>query len=279
MSHDLSLSRRDLFRTAAALPLAAVVANAAAVDSSAGFHLGVASYTLRNLTRTKAIAALKDLEIKYVSIKDFHAKMKTTPEEWAAARKEFEDAGLTIASGGNISFKSDKEEDIKFNFEYAKAMGFPIIVMAPALKNLPMIEKYCKQYNIKAAIHNHGPEDKDFFPTPQSVLKEVKNMDPRMGLCIDIGHTVRTGVDLMESIQMAGSRLHDMHVKDLKDLTKKETQCIVGYGAMPITKVFRLLKKMKYTGGVMLEYEINANDPVPGMRESMSYMRGVLSAL
>ena len=139
--------------------------------------------------------------------------------------------------------------------------------------------RYCKQYNIKAAIHNHGPEDKDFFPTPQSVLKEVKNMDPRMGLCIDIGHTVRTGVDLMESIQMAGSRLHDMHVKDLRDLMNKDSQCAVGDGKMPIVAIFKQLKKMNYQGNVLLEYEINADDPLPGMHKSFAFMRGVLAGL
>ena len=281
---QLSLSRRDILRTAAALPLAAVGAQAHPMDTVAGFKLGVASYSLRSMTRTKAIAALKELDVKFVNIKDFHSKIKVSPEEWAAARKEFEDAELQIIGGGNISFKTEEDAEMKLNFDYAKAMGFPVIVMAPTVKNLPLIEKYVKKYNIKAAIHNHGPEDKT-FPTPQSVLKEVKNMDPRMGLCIDIGHTARAGVDILESIKEAGPRLHDMHVKDLKDpLSKdekkaKDSQVSVGQGVLPIAKIFKLLKSMKYSGGVMLEYEINANDPLPGMKESFAYMRGVLAGI
>ncbi len=278
MSQDFSFSRRDLLRGAAALPLAASGLQAHPLDASAGFKLGVASYSLRSMTRAKAIAALKELDVKYVNIKEFHAKIKSSPEEWAAARKDFDDAGLQILGGGNITFNSENEDDVKLNFDYAKAMGFPLIVMAPTVKTLPIIEKYVKKYNIKAAIHNHGPEDKT-FPTPQSVLKEVKNMDPRMGLCIDIGHTSRTGTDILESIKEAGARLHDMHVKDLKDPMNKDSQVAVGQGALPIAKIFRLLKSMKYSGAVMLEYEINANDPLPGMKESFAYMRGVLAGI
>lgn len=278
MSQDFSFSRRDLLRGAAALPLAAAGVQAHPLDASAGFKLGVASYSLRSMTRAKAIAALKELDVKYVNIKEFHAKIKSSPEEWAAARKDFDDAGLQILGGGNITFNSENEDDVKLNFDYAKAMGFPLIVMAPTVKTLPIIEKYVKKYNIKAAIHNHGPEDKT-FPTPQSVLKEVKNMDPRMGLCIDIGHTSRTGTDILESIKEAGARLHDMHVKDLKDPMNKDSQVAVGQGALPIAKIFRLLKSMKYNGAVMLEYEINPNDPLPGMKESFAYMRGVLAGI
>jgi sugar phosphate isomerase/epimerase len=254
------------------------------MDTSAGFKLGVASYSLRSMTRTKAIAALKELDVKFINIKEFHSKIKVAPEEWVVARKEFEDAGIQILGGGNITFKTEEEAEMKLNFDYAKAMGFPLIVMAPTVKNLPIIEKYVKKYNIKAAIHNHGPEDK-IFPTPQSVLKEVKNMDPRMGLCIDIGHTARAGVDILESIKEAGSRLHDMHVKDLREpmakdeKVAKESQVSVGQGVLPVAKMFKLLKSIKYSGAVMLEYEINANDPLPGMKESFAYMRGILAGI
>ena len=112
--------------------------------------------------------------------------------------------------------QKDDEADIRSKFEYAKRAGFPLIVCAPTAETLPKLEKYVKEYDIKIAVHNHGPEDKN-FPTPQSVLKAVKGMDPRCGLCMDIGHTSRTGADIVESIQEAGPRLLDMHTKDLAD--------------------------------------------------------------
>ncbi len=141
-----------------------------------------------------------------------------------------------------------------------------------------MLEKYVKQYNIKIAVHNHGPEDK-YFPTPQSVLTAVKNMDPRCGLCMDIGHTSRTGVNIVDSIAEAGPRLLDMHTKDLADPMVKESQVAVGEGKLPIKQIFAQLIKMKYKGCVNLEYEIKDNDPLPGMKKSFVYMRGILDEL
>jgi len=104
-------------------------------------------------------------------------------------------------------------------------------------------------------------------------------MDPRMGLCIDLGHTARTGTDVVQAIADAGPRLLDMHAKDLRDFSAKESQCIVGEGIMPFPDIFRQLEKMKYAGYVNLEYEIEPDNPMPGMQQSFAYMRGVLAGL
>jgi sugar phosphate isomerase/epimerase len=136
-----------------------------------------------------------------------------------------------------------------------------------------------KEYNIMAAIHNHGPEDKGFFPGPQDVLKAVKGMDERVGLCVDLGHTARTGTNPLEGVKMAGKRLHDIHSKDLADMMNKDSQVAVGDGVLPIPQIFQYLMKSGYKGGVMLEYEINADNPLPGMQKSFAYMRGVLAGL
>jgi sugar phosphate isomerase/epimerase len=104
-------------------------------------------------------------------------------------------------------------------------------------------------------------------------------MDTRMGLCIDIGHTARTGADIVESIRLAGPRLHEMHFKDLKDKTAKESQVAVGEGVLPIREIFEQLIKQKYTGYCSLEYEIHETDPLPGMQTSFAYMRKVLAEM
>jgi len=271
-------SRRTFLGASAAAVAASHVGLGATSEDPREFKLGIATYSLRKFPRAQAIAMLKQMKVKYVNIKDFHLPMNASPEEIRAGRKEFEDAGFIIEGGGNITFSKDDEQDIRKNFEYAKLAGMPIIVCAPTHATLPKMEKYAKEYNIKIAVHNHGPEDKH-FPTPQSVLDVVKNMDPRMGLCIDCGHTSRTGVDVVESIKVAGPRLHSMHVKDLADAKVKESQCDVGDGVLPIVGIFKQLHRMNYTGGVMLEYEINENDPMMGIEKSLSYMRGVMAGL
>ena len=153
-----------------------------------------------------------------------------------------------------------------------------IVAGDPAPEILPRIEKFVKEYDMQFAIHNHGPEDK-IWHSPLDVLKAVKNMDPRMGCCIDVGHTVRAGTDVVQAIQEVGPRLFDVHMKDLTDFNKKESQVAVGEGIMPVKGIFEALIAMKYPGFVDLEYEINADDPMPGVIESFAYMRGVLAGM
>jgi len=247
--------------------------------AGANFELGVASYSFRKFSRAQAIAMTKQLGTPYLNIKpDFHLPLNSTPEEIDAAKKEFADAGIILVGCGTVNFHSTDEADIRSKFEYAKRAGFPLIVAAPTHETLPKLEPFVKEYNIKIAVHNHGPEDKN-FPTPQSVLEVVRGLDPRMGLCIDVGHTARTGVDVVASIAEAGSRLLDMHVKDLANTRERESQVAVGEGKLPFPQIFLQLIKMKYNGCVNLEYEIHPEDPLPGMQKSFSYMRGVLAGI
>jgi sugar phosphate isomerase/epimerase len=244
-----------------------------------GIKLGIATYTFRSFDRAKTIEMLKLVQAPWISVKDgVHFSYSATPEELKQVRAEFDAAGLKLMSAGNISLAQDDPGYLRQRFEIARNLGLSMMVCIPTHSNIRTVEKLVKEYNIKAAIHNHGPEQKD-FPSPQSVLEVVRHMDPRVGLCIDIGHTARCGVDVVKSIALAGRRLFDMHVKDLGDFTKASSQCDVGEGIMPFPAIFKQLKKMKYQGCVNLEYEINPKDPLPGVLRSMSYMRGVLAGL
>jgi len=240
--------------------------------------LGVASYSFREFQRGAMIRGIKQLGIKYLSVKEMHLPFKSTLEEREKASQQFKTAGLEVTSGGVIYLLKEDEADIRYHFQYAKEAGMPMIIIGPSMKTLPMVERFVKEYNIKAAIHNHGPEDKH-FPSCRDALKAIQNMDPRIGVCIDIGHEVRTGNDLVESVALSGTRLLDFHIKDLKVATDRGSQCAVGDGILPIAGMLRQMKKMNYQGNVMLEYEINADDPLPGMQKSFAFLRGVLAGL
>jgi len=277
-----STTRRGFFGAAAGIAgwtmAGARPAAAKVVPEPWGIKLGVATYSLRSFDRAKAIETIKALQTPWISIKEFHLRYVLPAEELQAGRREFEAAGLKIMSGGNVDLKSDDPAVLRKSFEYAKNAGMPMMVCAPTHTNLKALEALVKEYNIKLAIHNHGPEDKQ-YPTPKSVLDAIQGLDRRIGLCMDIGHSARAGADVVGSIADAGSRLFDMHVKDLRDFSPKAQQVDVGDGAMPFPGIFKQLKKMGYTGCVNLEYEINAKDPLPGMQRSFSYMRGVLAGL
>ena len=247
-------------------------------SDDAAVKLGVASYSLRNFPRQQAIEMTRSLGVRYINFKSVHLAYDAASTEFAAARAELAAAGLELVGGGMITFDTDTDEGVRKYFDYARAAGMPLIVFTSKASLLPRIEKFARQYDIKAAIHNHGPEDPN-FPSPYDALRAIKGMDPRMGLCIDVGHTVRAGADVVRAVVDAGPRLLDMHAKDLRDFKSVESQCAVGEGKMPIAEIFRELRKMRYAGCVNLEYEIEPDNPLPGMKQSLAYMRGALAGI
>jgi sugar phosphate isomerase/epimerase len=239
--------------------------------------LGLASYSMREFPLDQALAWAKLMNVKYMTFKDVHVPRTDPPEATRALRAKIEAAGITIMGGGTITIPNDPVK-IKKEFEYAKNAGFPLIYIDPDPAALDTIEQMAKTYDIRAVIHNHGPEDKR-WPRPQDAYAAVKSRDRRLGLCIDIGHTTRTGTDPVQACRECRDRLYDMHVKDLLVKSDKDSQTEVGRGVIDFPGLFRTLIAIGYQGQVGLEYEINAKDPVPGITESMAYMRGLLAGV
>jgi sugar phosphate isomerase/epimerase len=242
-------------------------------------RLGIASYTFRNFSRAQLIASMKQLNVFALNAKDVKDHLPMDPQQEAAALSDYAAANIQLHAAGTIYLDKDEDADIRSKFEYCKRAGINTIVAGdPTPQTLPRIEKFVKEYDIRIAIHNHGPEDK-LWPSPLDVLKAVKNLDPRIGCCIDVGHTVRAGTDVVQAIREVGPRLHNMHMKDLTDFTSKESQVAVGEGKMPVRQIFEALVAIDYKGFVDLEYEIHADDPMPGVTESLSTMRTALAGL
>ena len=287
---DRTFSRREFLSTGAAMATTAAIGASRAngqpllaklsppqADATLP-KLGIASYSLRNFSRERAIEMARSLGARYINFKSVHLPYDASAAEFATARSELAAAGLQLVGGGTITFETDTDDGVKKYFDYARAAGMPTIVCTCKPAVLPRIGKFAKQYDIKIAVHNHGPEDEN-FPSPYDVLKAVRGMDPRMGLCIDLGHTVRAGTDPVKAVADAGRRLHDMHAKDLRDFKSAESQCIVGEGKIPIAEIFRQLRAIGYQGYVNLEYEIEPDNPLPGMQQSFAFMRGVVAGL
>ena len=251
----------------------------ATADAGLAIRLGIASYTFRNFSWAEMIGFLKQARVSDMNLKDTKDHLPADAVEEIKALGDYVSAGIKLHAAGTIYFPKDEDADIRAKFEYAKRAGIGAIVAGdPAPTTLPRIEKFVKEYDIKFALHNHGPEDK-LWPSPLDVLKVMKTMDPRMGCCIDVGHTVRAGTDVVEAIKQAGPRVFNVHMKDLTSFTEKESQVEVGQGKMPVKKIFETLMGIGYAGFVDLEYEINEKDPLPGVIESLAFMRGVLAGM
>jgi sugar phosphate isomerase/epimerase len=279
-----AFSRRTFFQTAAAAAAWSTIGRASRATaapltpSGAGaLKLGLASYSTRKLTLDQTLEAAKALGVKYMTFKDVHLPRTDSPEATRALRAKIEAAGITIMGGGTLTFKNDPAA-IEKDFQYAKNAGFPLIFVSPDPAALDTVEQLAKRYDIVVALHNHGPEDK-LWPRPQDAYAAVKSRDKHIGLCIDVGHSLRAGVDPVQACRECRDRLYDLHVKDLAVKTDKDSQVEVGRGVIDFPGLFRTLIDIGYQGQVGLEYEIKADAPVPGIIESISYMRGVLAAL
>ena len=246
-------------------------------DQWLGLKVGVASYTLGKLPLEDAIKAVRRVGLKYVSVKDFHLPLKSTAEQRAAATQKFKDAGITPLSCGNITMSND-EANIRQAFEYARDAGFPTIVCSPHPDSMPILDRMVKEFDIKLAIHNHGPEDKR-FPSPYDVWEAVQRYDQRIGLCIDVGHTARAKVDPAESILKCRARLYDLHFKDINSIEPKGSTVEAGRGVLDLPSILKALLEIGYPHLVSFEYEKDANDPIPGLAESVGYTKALLTGL
>jgi len=283
---DAPLSRRNFVLSGAMAAAATLVPAPVGAESSfapdqspAPVRLGLASYTFRNFTRAQLIGFMKDLNLDDLNAKDAKDHLPMDPAAEVQALADYKAAGIRLHAAGTISLSTDSDDDMRGKFEYLKRAGIGVMVAGdPTLQDLPRVEKFAREYDIRVAIHNHGPEDK-MWHSPLDVLKAVGNMDPRIGCCIDVGHAARAGTDVVKAIHTVGPRLFNMHMKDLTDFSSKESQVAVGDGKMPVRGIFEALIAIKYRGFVDLEYEVHADDPMPGVSKSFAYMRGVLAGM
>ena len=249
---------------------------AASKSPAPPFQIGMASYTFREFPMEQAIAMTARLGVKRISFKDVHLALNSSPAQIQAAVAKVREAGLELYAGGVIYMRSEAE--VNRAFDYAKAAGMGIIVGVPNHDLLELVNRKVKDYNIRVAVHNHGPTDK-VYPTPESAYERIRKLDPRIGLCIDVGHTQRSGIDPSEPALKYADRLIDIHIKDVTEATEKGSTNEMGRGVIDIPKFLRTLVKINYKGTLALEYEKDPKDPLPGAAESIGYERGVLAAL
>jgi sugar phosphate isomerase/epimerase len=273
------MTRRRAVKTAAVLAAGAWTGAALQAEAVApAFQLGLATVSLSKFPPDKVIAAAQKLELHNVSLFGTHCPWADgTPEQCRTAAQPFKDAGLTVTGCGVINLPNE-ESAVRRAFDNAQAVGLPTMICKPARDAFPLVEKFVKQYNLRLAVHNHGPGDKD-YPSPFDAWKAVEPYDKRIGLCIDVGHAYRAGADPAEAIRKCHERLYDVHLKDsLAEVGAKEDIPVeVGRGRMDIKGIFAALIEVKYSHIVAFEYEKHEDDPTVGLLESVRYVRKILA--
>lgn len=250
--------------------------SASAPAAEETFRQGIAGYSFVHFKLDESLAMMRKTDLKYLCIKDFHLPMKSTAEEIAAFHAKLKESGVTGYAVGPIYMKT--REAIDQAFDYAKRVGVDLIIGIPNTEDLSHVEQKVKEYGtIRYAIHNHGPGDK-IYPNADTIMGHIKNLDSRVGMCLDIGHTMRYGNDPYADLEKYAKRIFDMHLKNVTSATHDGTTCELGRGVIDIPRIVKVLRKTKYSGVAGLEYEKDMKDPLAGIAESMGYLRGVLDS-
>jgi inosose dehydratase len=279
------MTNRRNFLKAAGIGMAAAavpgLANASAgkAEEKKGkgdIQLGVASYTLRKFSTEEALDMTVRCGVNRITFKDMHLPLDANNATIKKTVELCKKKGVTLYGAGVVYMRSKEEVDRAF--EYAKTAGMEMIVGVPNHELLEYVEGKVKQYDIKLAIHNHGPGDK-LYPSAESAYNLIKNMDKRIGLCIDIGHTKRIDRDPEQDVKDFFDRVLDIHIKDVTAAAAEGTTCIIGRGVIDFPSFMKTVVKMGYKGTLALEYEAEADDPLPGMMESFGFTKGVLAML
>jgi len=240
------------------------------------FKVSMAGYTFRFFDIDKTLEMMNKVNVNYLCIKDFHLPLNSTKEECDAFHAKLKSKGVTGYGVGPI-YMDKSQSQIDEAFEYAKRASVKLIVGIPKYEDLPYVDKKVKEYGFKYAIHLHGP-DNPLYPNAKNVWEHVKNLDARIGMCLDIGHDTRDGFDPVEDLKLYHKRVHDIHIKDVTGSTKEGTTCEMGRGIIDIPAFVKMLRVVKYDGACSLEYEKDMREPLPGVAESIGYFRGVMDS-
>lgn len=272
------LNRREFFRNSAIAAAAGLSCKGTAGTSvsTPAFELGVASYTFRAFDLQQTLEFTNRLGVKNIAFKSMHLPLDSTDAQIKSAIQTTTNAGIHCYGCGVVYMKSKEEVDRAF--EYARIAGMKTIIGVPEPEWLQRVSEKAAEYDIQVAIHNHGPED-ETYPTPESIYEKITDLDPRLGICVDIGHTKRAGVNPAEAVRQFSDRVLDVHIKDVNKAKAAGETVEIGRGVIDIPEFLKALIGIGYSGYVSLEYEKDKNDPIVGAAESVGYVRGVLAAL
>ena len=261
------------------------------------FRLGMAGYTYHKFSLDETLEALERFGVHDLCVKDFHLPLTATAAEIAAFRQKCADRGVTPYGVGPIYMST--EDEAKRAFDYAAALGVPVVVGVP-WKPAPgggtswkkrcqspelcaKVSELCARYDLKFAIHNHGRNPATGVPTlfgaPVDVWEVVKDMDRRMGLCMDVAYTFADGFDPAAEIRKYAARLFDCHFRNISDPTNGSAGTNSSDGAIDYLGVVKALAEVGYAGACGIELA-NAFPKNPEwIPASIGYFRGLMDAV
>jgi inosose dehydratase len=235
-------------------------------DAFGGFPVGVQSYSLRHYSVEEAVRHLQGMGVHYVEFYSKHLDPNGTPEQDAAVKKLLESADIKISAHGVNNFSKNHDANKKV-FDFAKRIGFKTITANPQPDAFDSLDKLVAEYDIRIAIHNHGPGA--LFDKLAGLQAAIKGHDKRIGACVDCGHYIRSGEDPVKCVLELGDRVYGVHLKDEKEFgVKASANVVIGKGHLDVVALFKALRQVKFPadGALSLEYEANPSNPIDDMK-------------
>jgi len=250
----------------------------AADDPYRGLPIGVQSFSLRNYNVVDAVRHIQGMGLHFVEFYSKHLNPNATAAQLAENRQLLERAKVTLSAHGVNRFSKDHEANRKV-FEFAKRAGIRNITANPTPDSFDSLDKLVAEYNIRIAIHNHGPGA--LYDSIDSVKKAVAGHHKLIGACVDTGHFIRSKEDPVKAVHELGPRVFGVHMKDEEKQEKKSHNVVIGSGHLDVLGLFKALKKVRFPadGSLSLEYEANPSNPIDDMKQCLAVAREAIAKL
>ncbi|HSI62541.1 MAG TPA: sugar phosphate isomerase/epimerase [Candidatus Saccharimonadia bacterium] len=283
----MKLSQRLLsFAALGSLALAVGVFAATPIPDSlkqGGFAIGPQAYSFNRFTAFEAVEKAAAAGAKCI---EFYPGQKLAPDkgdsklhhtmsdaDFTALQEKLTKHGVTAVNYGVVGGKDEAEW--RKIFEFAKKLNLYAITTED-VKNIDVIEKLVKEFDIKVGYHEHGkrPLDRAYqLWDPNYVAGLVKDRDPRIGACADTGHWQTSGLQPVECLKILKGRIISSHLKEREMIGERKPDIVYGTGVSDIAGCLAELKAQGFDGNISVEYENKWEDNVPDIKACIEFVK------
>jgi sugar phosphate isomerase/epimerase len=238
-------------------------------DKYGGFPMGIQTYTLRNFNLADTLRHIAGLGLHYAEFFSSHLAVNADDATIKSLHADLDRAKIKIVAHGVNAFSKNHDANRKL-FEFAKRVGFKTLTADPSPDSFDSLDKLCEEYQIRIAIHNHGPGNR--YAKLENVKKAVKDRHKLIGSCVDTGHALRSDEDPVKWVAELGPRVFGVHIKDVKEKKDRTYDVIIGSGHLDLVELFKTLRKIKFPadGAMSLEYEANPQNPIDDVSKCLA---------
>lgn len=246
-----------------------------------GWKLGVAAWSFNRFTLLEAVDQTAALGLQRLELFEGQRISTNSNEKLSAAlseagadliRQRLAATGVKLTSVYTHSLPTN-EVACRQACELCRRLGLKTIISELPPEALDLIERLCDETDVQMAIHNHARGLSRYWD-PQEAVRVCEGRSPRLGVCADLGHWQRSGLDPVESVRRVGGRLLALHVKDLNQANTNGHDVVWGTGQGRIADVLRAIHDLNIQPPLFnVEYEYHWENNSPEMAQCAAFFR------